>query len=100
VTAAAAVVTPVMLTWALSGIVAAPLVIRWGFRNTALLGASLVIVGFVGLLACAIVHAPHWIISAVLLLTGAGFGPASMSYLLAAQHAVAWRPMCPAPFST
>ena len=91
VTAAAAVVTPVMLTWALSGIVAAPLVIRWGFRNTALLGASLVIVGFVGLLACAIAHAPHWIISAVLLLTGAGFGPASMSYLLAAQHSVAWQ---------
>ena len=34
-TAAAGVVTPVMLTWALSGMVAAPLLVRWGFRRTA-----------------------------------------------------------------
>ena len=40
VAAAAGVVTPVMLTWALSGIIAAPLVVRWGFRKTALLGTS------------------------------------------------------------
>jgi MFS family permease len=89
--AAASVVTPVMLTWALSGIIAAPLVVRWGFRNTALLGTSLVVISFAGLLACAFLGARQWIITAVLALTGAGFGPASMAYLLASQHAVAWQ---------
>ena len=38
VTAAAGVVTPVMFTWALSGMVAAPLIVRWGFRKTAMCG--------------------------------------------------------------
>jgi MFS family permease len=89
--AAASVVTPVMLTWALSGIVAAPLVVRWGFRNTALLGTGLVVISFAGLLACAFFGARQWIITGVLALTGAGFGPASMAYLLASQHAVAWQ---------
>jgi MFS family permease len=89
--AAASVVTPVMLTWALSGIIAAPLVVRWGFRNTAILGSGLVVVSFIGLLACAYFHAPHWILTGVLALTGCGFGPASMAYLLAAQHAVEWQ---------
>ena len=51
--AAANVVTPVMLTWALSGIFAAPLMVRWGFRRTALLGSLIVVAGFVGLIICA-----------------------------------------------
>jgi MFS family permease len=91
VAAAASVVTPVMLTWASSGIIAAPLVVRWGFKKTALLGSSIVVVSFIALLVCAIVSAPKWIITGVLALTGCGFGPASMAYLLAAQHAVAWQ---------
>jgi MFS family permease len=89
--AAAAVVTPVMLTWATSGIFAAPLCVRWGFRNTALLGSALAVASFVGLLACAAADAPQWAITAVLLVSGFGFGPASMAYLLAAQHAVTWQ---------
>ncbi|HEY8747155.1 MAG TPA: MFS transporter [Tepidisphaeraceae bacterium] len=91
VAAAASVVTPVMLTWALSGIVAAPLVVNWGFRKTALLGSSIVVLSFIALLICAITSAPQWIITGVLALSGCGFGPASMAYLLATQHAVAWQ---------
>jgi MFS family permease len=89
--AAAGVVTPVMLAWATSGVFAAPLVVRWGFRNTALLGCALTVVSFTGLLACAILDAPRWVLTSVLLLSGLGFGPASMSQLLAAQDAVAWQ---------
>jgi MFS family permease len=85
------VVTPVMLTWALSGIFAAPLVVRWGFRKTATLGSVLTVLSFTGLLACAMTGAPSWVLTAVLLISGLGFGPASMSYLLAAQHAVIWQ---------
>ena len=91
VAAAAGVVTPVMLTWALSGLVAAPLIVRRGFRNTALLGCTLIVISFIGLLACALTDAPRWLLTLVLAITGCGFGPASMAYLLGAQHAVAWQ---------
>jgi MFS family permease len=90
-TAAASVVTPVMLTWATSGIVAAPMVIRFGFRRVAMFGALVIVVGFTGLLLGAIYEWPRWTLTGVLALTGFGFGPASMSYLLAAQDAVTWQ---------
>src|SRR5256714_2936260 len=69
-TAAASVVTPVMLTWALSGVFAAPMLVRWGFRRTATLGATLIIVGFGGLFVCALAGAPHWMLTAALSITG------------------------------
>lgn len=89
--AAASVVTPVMLTWAISGVFAAPLVVRWGFRKTALLGVTLILIGFSGLFFCALSTQPRWVMTVVLSITGFGFGPASMSYLLAAQDAVTWQ---------
>ena len=89
-TAAAGVVTPVMLTWALSGMVAAPLLVRWGFRRTATLGTTLIVVGFAGLLACALTGAPRWLMTLALAITGFGFGPASMSFLISAQEAVTY----------
>ena len=90
-TAAASVVTPVFLTWALSGIVAAPMIVRFGFRRVAIIGSFLIIVGFGGLLLCAIYSAPHWMLTAILSITGLGFGPTSMSYLIAAQEAVTYQ---------
>jgi MFS family permease len=89
--AAAGVVTPVMLAWAFSGVFAAPLVVRWGFRRTAMLGGALTVLSFAGLLACALLDAPRWVLTAVLLASGLGFGPSSMAQLLAAQDAVAWQ---------
>lgn len=89
--AAAWVVTPVMLAWATSGIFAATMVIRWGFRRTAVLGSGLTVLSFAGLVACAAADAPSWVLTLVLLAAGLGFGPASMSYLLASQGAVAWQ---------
>jgi MFS family permease len=89
--AAASVVTPVMFTWALSGIFSAPLIVRWGYRKTSSLGASLIVVGFTGLILCALLDAPRPVLAAVLAITGFGFGPASMGYLLSAQNAVPWQ---------
>lgn len=89
--AAAWVVTPVMLTWALSGIVAAPLVVRWGFRNTAMLGSTLVTLGFIGLLVCTALGVSKHVLAAVLAVTGLGFGPCAMAFLLSAQNAVSWQ---------
>ena len=91
VAAAAGVITPVMLLWAVSGIAAAPLLVRWGFRRTATTGAALIVLGFAGLLACAITRAPNWAMTAFLATSGIGFAFASMSYLLSAQHAVGWQ---------
>lgn len=88
---AAGVVTPVMLTWAISGPIAAFLVVKWGFRRTAMLGTGLIICGFSGLLACAFFVAPQYLLTGVLAVTGFGLGPCSMSYLLAAQDAVGFQ---------
>jgi MFS family permease len=90
-TAAAATVTPVMLAWASSGIFAAPLLLRWGFRKLGLAGAALGCVGCAGLLLCALLHSSLFPITAMLFLIGLGFGPASMAMLLAAQDAATYR---------
>ncbi|HUB24737.1 MAG TPA: MFS transporter, partial [Tepidisphaeraceae bacterium] len=87
----ASVVTPVMLTWALSGIVAAPMVVHLGFRRTATFGTLMITTGFTGLLLAAIFSFSPWMLTAVLAITGFGFGPTSMSYLLSAQETVEWK---------
>src|SRR5438552_4072870 len=53
--------------------------------------SGLTVVSFSGLLACAVLDAPRSVLTAVLLLSGLGFGPASMAYILAAQNAVTWQ---------
>jgi MFS family permease len=90
-TAAAGVVTPVMLAWATSGIFVAPLIVRWGFRRTAIIGSSLTVISFVSLFICALLHASGWVLAAVLMLAGVGFGTASMPQLLSVQHSVDWQ---------
>jgi MFS family permease len=90
-TAAAGVVTPVLLTWALSGVVVAPLLVRWGFRRMATVGSILIVLGFLGLFLSAYYTAPKTVMTIVLLLTGVGFSATSMTYLLSAQDAAAWQ---------
>ena len=89
--AAAAVVTPVLLTWALVNCVTASLLVRWGFRVMTVLGSVLVVVAFGGLVVCSHQGSSHVVLTLVLALAGLGFGPMSMSYLLAAQGAVRWQ---------
>ena len=90
-TAAAGVITPIMLSWAVSGIAVAPLVVRWGFRRTAIVGCIAILISLSALLVCALVHAGGWTLAAVLMLSGIGFGASSMSYLLGVQHSVTWQ---------
>jgi MFS family permease len=84
--AAGAVVTPVMLFWALSSSVAARLVLRWGFRATARAGTVIIALGFVALLACAHLDAPVAAISAACAVVGCGLGQVGLSQMLAIQH--------------
>jgi EmrB/QacA subfamily drug resistance transporter len=84
--AAGAVVTPLIFGWAMSATLAARIILRFGFRRTARLGAVLVLVGLGGLLAGALADAGVGWISAACGIVGIGLGPSSLSQLLAVQH--------------
>jgi Na+/melibiose symporter-like transporter len=84
--AAGAVVTPVVLMWALSAAVAARSVVAFGFRRTAQAGAVMILLGFVGLVAAARSDASGAVITLTCALIGAGLGPSSMSQVLAIQQ--------------
>jgi MFS family permease len=89
--AAASVVTPVALTWACSGLFAARVIVRRGFRTSAIIGFLIITTGMAGLFLLALLRAPSWTISAILGVTGFGFGFVSMGSVMGAQDAVAWQ---------
>jgi MFS family permease len=89
--AAGAVVTPVVLFWALSAAAAARGVVRFGFKRTALVGASLIVAGFTGLIVAALSEASVTAISVACAFVGAGLGPCSIAQVLAIQHEAAER---------
>ena len=86
--AAGAVITPLVLFWAISAAIAARIIVRFGFRKTARAGALLILAGFVGLLLAARFDASVAAISAACGLIGAGLGPSSLAQVLAIQSAV------------
>lgn len=83
--------TPLFVSWALSVFVAATVVIRLGFRTTAIVGA-LIVTGGVALIAAG----AQWpslsrtLFPIGLIVTGVGFGPTSLTFILSTQHAVDW----------
>lgn len=75
--------------WPASAAVAGRLYLRWGFKTTALLGATLVIAGAAALAAMA--HRPDVaVVAAVCFLIGAGMGLLAVPTLIAAQSSVEW----------
>jgi MFS family permease len=84
--AAGAVVTPLVLFWALSAALGGRIVVRFGFRPTARLGAALALVGVAGLVAAALANASVAWVSAACGVIGAGLGPSSIAQVLAIQH--------------
>ena len=89
--AAGAVVTPLVLMWALSATAAARLIVRFGFRRTARWGAFLTLAGLTALGIAAWMNASVPWISAACAIVGAGLGPSSMSQVLAIQNVVSER---------
>ena len=90
-TEAGQALTPLFLAWAVSVTVAAKAVVRWGFRRGGMVGAGLISVGMLGLVFGAMF--PEWARPAFtvpLVVVGMGMGPASLSFILAVQHAVTW----------
>jgi MFS family permease len=86
--AAGAVITPLVLMWALSAAAAARVIIRFGFRRTARTGAVLIFAGFAALIAATLRDAGVVWISLACGLVGAGLGPSSIAQVLAIQNVV------------
>jgi MFS family permease len=88
---AGAVITPLFFSWAISVAVAAKVVVRFGFRRTAVFGMGIIALGMAGLALGAEnpLHAVR-LFQGSLILTGLGFGPASLACILGVQNAVDW----------
>jgi MFS family permease len=83
---AGAVVTPLILFWAVSATAGGRLILRVGFRRSAVVGGCLLVGGFAGLLAAVALDASTAWISAACALVGCGLGPTALSQLLAVQE--------------
>jgi EmrB/QacA subfamily drug resistance transporter len=84
-------ITPLFLTWSISVALAAKVVVRMGFRATALVGATFIAAGTAGLAIGASWPSRSGPIFAVsMVVIGLGMGPAALSYLLSVQHVVPW----------
>lgn len=86
--AAGAVITPLILCWAVSAVAAARALPRAGFRRTALAGALLVVAGQAGLLVAARADLGVAASSVACAVVGLGLGPSALAQLLAVQHVV------------
>jgi MFS family permease len=75
--------------WPLASWVGGRVVLRWGFRLTSMLGAVILVLGYV-LLWRMPPDAALWYPTLTQFITGAGFGFASLVFILAAQNAVGW----------
>ena len=84
--------TPLLLSWSLSVMVAARAVLRHGFRRAALTGSLLITLGM-ALIAIGTIATAHT--SALfflgMLIIGLGMGPTSLSYILSVQSSVPWQ---------
>jgi MFS family permease len=89
--AAGAVVTPLVLFWAVCSSFAARLIVPYGFRATARAGTAVIVVGFAALVACARLDAAVPWISAACALVGCGLGFVGLTQVLAIQHTTAER---------
>jgi len=81
--------TTLTIGWPLTAGLAGWFYLRIGFRNTALIGMSLVVGGAAGLVA--MVHRPNVVMVAVLcFVIGCGLGLSALPSLIAAQSSVEW----------
>ncbi len=84
-------ITPLFLSWSISVMVAAKVVVRLGFRRTALIGSTLIASGTSALVAGA--NWPHLtgpLFVAGMVVIGLGMGPTALSYILGVQNSVDW----------
>ena len=87
--AAGFILASMSLTWPLSSSLSGNLYLKIGFRNTALLGVIIVIIAS-GIFVLMPFPGPVWVLVAVQMLLGAGFGLMSTPLLVGVQSIVTW----------
>lgn len=88
--AAGFILASMSITWPLSSSFAGTLYLRFGFRNTALCGIILVVIGTISFLFVPF-PGPVWMLVGTQLLLGAGFGLISTPLLVGVQSTVGYR---------
>ena len=88
--AAGFILASMSLTWPLSSGLSGKLYLRIGFRNTAICGTIIAIIGASSFLFMGF-PGPIWALVAMQLMMGAGFGLISTPLMVGVQSTVAWR---------
>jgi MFS family permease len=89
-TSAGLTLGPLLLAWPIASTLSGKVIIRFGYRITAVVGTVLVTIG-VGMVAMYGVGTPLPFVIASMLVIGAGLGLMSMAFLLSVQNAVPWK---------
>lgn len=89
-TSAGITLGPLLLAWPIAATLSAKIIIRYGYRFTAVIGASLWTIG-VGMVALFNVNTGLPFIIMAMVIIGTGLGLASTVYILAVQNAVPWK---------
>lgn len=82
--------TPLFLSWSVSVVIAARVVVRWGFRVSAVVGSTLVTLGAAWIWWIFRAGQPAWHALPGTVLVGLGLGPTALSFLLGVQTLVPW----------
>jgi EmrB/QacA subfamily drug resistance transporter len=80
---------PLSLGWPLMSAQAGRIYLRFGFRVTAVLGATVVVGGMLGMLTLD-QHSPVWAVAVLCFVVGCGMGLVASPTLIAAQASVGW----------
>jgi EmrB/QacA subfamily drug resistance transporter len=89
-TDAGLIMGPLLLAWPIAALISGRLIIRIGYRFSALLGTTFVALGT----GCVLLFGPQtplWMIMGAMLLIGTGLGFSSTAFLLSVQNAVPWK---------
>src|SRR5579859_2186152 len=81
---------PMLLAWPITSSLSGKIVIRYGYRFTALLGTAIALLGAIMIVLFNAQTSIAFVVASMLLL-GAGLGFASSAYILAVQTAVPWK---------
>ena len=86
---AGAALTPMLVTWSIAGFMGPRLLLRFGFRATAIGATLLIALGSGGLLLVGTDSSPLVLYLAMAVM-GFGFGPSTSAFLILLQEAVPW----------
>jgi EmrB/QacA subfamily drug resistance transporter len=88
-TSAGIILGPLLIAWPISSTLSGKVIIRFGYRFTAVMGASIAAIG-VGMITLFRMDTGLPFIVAAMLMTGTGLGFMSTSFVIAVQNAVPW----------